>query len=71
MSGQWIMYDNGGWDFKLDNDRMGMTAYAKFISDVDNLKHRIIEAYDLVGTPVFVELSYCLVTTDLVVTSER
>lgn len=23
MAGRWIMYCNGYWDFKIDNDRMG------------------------------------------------
>ena len=23
MAGRWIMYDNGGWDFKINNERMG------------------------------------------------
>ncbi|CAN7000112.1 unnamed protein product [Brassica rapa subsp. trilocularis] len=23
ISGRWIMYDTGDWDFKLDSDRMG------------------------------------------------
>lgn len=60
MSGQWIMYDNGDWNFKFDNDRMGRAVNAKFISSVENLKHKIIEAYSLVEMSVFVEMSYWL-----------
>ncbi|CAF1704003.1 unnamed protein product [Brassica napus] len=28
ISGRWIMYDTGDWDFKLDSDRMGRAVYA-------------------------------------------
>lgn len=64
------MYDNGDWDFKIDNDRMERALDVKFISDVDKLKHIIIEEYDLVGTSVFVELSYWFCHAESGVTGE-
>ncbi|CAG7865464.1 unnamed protein product [Brassica rapa] len=50
ISGRWIMYDTGDWDFKLDSDRMGRAVYAKLITSVEALKRAIIESYGLVGT---------------------
>ncbi|CAF1707936.1 unnamed protein product, partial [Brassica napus] len=38
MVGRWIMYDNGAWDFKIDNDRMGRTVDYSKIKGVDGLK---------------------------------
>ncbi|CAN6859671.1 unnamed protein product, partial [Brassica oleracea] len=38
MAGRWIMYDNGAWDFKIDNDRMGRTVDCSKIKGVDGLK---------------------------------
>ncbi|KAF3543632.1 hypothetical protein DY000_02004223 [Brassica cretica] len=49
ISGRWIMYDTGDWDFKLDSDRMGRAVYAKLITSVEDLKRAIIESYGLVG----------------------
>ncbi|KAH0883574.1 hypothetical protein HID58_059670 [Brassica napus] len=60
ISGRWIMYDTGDWDFKLDSDRMGRAVYAKLITSVEDLKRAIIESYGLVGMYVAVEMSYWL-----------
>ncbi|KAL0682121.1 hypothetical protein Bca4012_048968 [Brassica carinata] len=60
ISGRWIMYDTGDWDFKLDSDRMARTVYAKLITSVEDLKRAIIESYGLVGKSVAVEMSYWL-----------
>ncbi|CAG7897165.1 unnamed protein product [Brassica rapa] len=60
ISGRWIMYDTGDWDFKLDSDRMGRAVYAKLITSVEDLKEAIIESYGLVGMSVAVEMSYWL-----------
>ncbi|CAN6930000.1 unnamed protein product, partial [Brassica oleracea var. botrytis] len=60
ISGRWIMYDTGDWDFKLDSDRMGRAVYAKLIIFVEDLKRAIIESYGLVGMFVAVEMSYWL-----------
>ncbi|CAN6871720.1 unnamed protein product, partial [Brassica oleracea] len=38
MAGRWIMYDNGAWYFKIDNDRMGRTVDCSKIKGVDGLK---------------------------------
>ncbi|CAN6906243.1 unnamed protein product, partial [Brassica oleracea] len=38
MAGRWIMYENGAWDFKIDNDRMGRTVDCSKIKGVDRLK---------------------------------
>ncbi|CAN6822377.1 unnamed protein product, partial [Brassica oleracea] len=38
MVERWIMYDNGAWDFKIDNDRMGRTVDYSKIKGVDGLK---------------------------------
>ncbi|KAL0716477.1 hypothetical protein Bca4012_065799 [Brassica carinata] len=60
ISGRWIMYDTGDWDFKLDSDRMGRAVYAKLITSVEDLKRAIIESYGLVGMSVVAEMSYWL-----------
>ncbi|CAN6920962.1 unnamed protein product [Brassica oleracea] len=60
ISGRWIMYDTGDWDFKLDSDRMGRAVYAKLITSVEDLKRAIIESYGLVGMSIAVEMSYWL-----------
>ncbi|KAL0898997.1 hypothetical protein Bca101_082958 [Brassica carinata] len=60
ISGRWIMYDTGDWDFKLDSDRMGRAIYAKLITSVEDLKRAIIESYGLVGMFVVIEMSYWL-----------
>ncbi|KAL0863737.1 hypothetical protein Bca101_042855 [Brassica carinata] len=60
ISGRWIMYDTGDWDFKLDSDRMGRAVYAKLITSVEDLKQTIIESYGLVGMSVVAEMSYWL-----------
>ncbi|WZZ08325.1 hypothetical protein YC2023_094246 [Brassica napus] len=60
ISGRWIMYDTGDWDFKLDSDRMGRAVYVKLITSVEDLKEAIIESYGLVGMSVTVEMSYWL-----------
>ncbi|KAJ4910332.1 Uncharacterized protein Rs2_04953 [Raphanus sativus] len=58
ISGRWIMYDTGDWDFKLDSERMGRVIYAKLISSVEDLKRIIMESYGLVGKSFVVEMSY-------------
>ncbi|CAN6816234.1 unnamed protein product [Brassica oleracea] len=60
ISGRWIMYDTGDWDFKIDSDRMGRAVYAKLITSVEDLKRAIIESYGLVGMSVVVEMTYWL-----------
>ncbi|CAN6875589.1 unnamed protein product [Brassica oleracea] len=60
ISGRWIMYDTGDWDFKLDSDRMERAVYAKLITSVEDLKRAIIESYGPVGMSVAVEMSYWL-----------
>ncbi|CAF2073970.1 unnamed protein product [Brassica napus] len=60
ISGRWIMYDTGDWDFKLDSDRMGRAVYAKLITSVEDLKRAIIESYGLVRMSIAVEMSYWL-----------
>ncbi|KAL0715454.1 hypothetical protein Bca4012_064776 [Brassica carinata] len=60
ISGRWIMYDTGDWDFKLDSDRMGRSVYAKLITSVEDLKRAIIYSYGLVGMSVVAEMSYWL-----------
>ncbi|CAN6984289.1 unnamed protein product, partial [Brassica oleracea var. botrytis] len=44
MAGRWIMYDNGAWDFKIDNDKMGRTVDCSKIKGVDGLKEIQITA---------------------------
>ncbi|KAF2585610.1 hypothetical protein F2Q70_00036494 [Brassica cretica] len=45
MAGRWIMYDNGGWDFKIDNERMGRAVDFLQIKGVNGLKDSILAAY--------------------------
>ncbi|KAF3507305.1 hypothetical protein F2Q69_00008447 [Brassica cretica] len=45
MAGRWIMYDNGGWDFKIDNERMGRAVDFSQIKGVNGLKDSILAAY--------------------------
>ncbi|KAG5384361.1 hypothetical protein IGI04_035831 [Brassica rapa subsp. trilocularis] len=71
ISGRWIMYDTGDWDFKLDSDRMGKAVYAKLITSVEALKRAIIESYGLVGMSVAVEMSYWLREHGSCVVGER
>ena len=47
MAGRWIMYENGAWDFKIDNDRMGRTVDCSKIKGVDGLKESIYAEYCL------------------------
>ncbi|KAG2263980.1 hypothetical protein Bca52824_071059 [Brassica carinata] len=44
ISGRWIMYDTGDWDFKLDSDRMGRAVYLEVDNFVEDLKRAIIES---------------------------
>ncbi|WZZ58257.1 hypothetical protein YC2023_058364 [Brassica napus] len=60
MAGRWIMYDNGAWDFKIDNDRMGRTVDCSKIKGVDGLKESIYAEYCLLGREISAEMSYCL-----------
>ncbi|KAL0678937.1 hypothetical protein Bca4012_006918 [Brassica carinata] len=46
MAGRWIMYDNGGWDFKIDNERMGRAVNFSQIKGVNGLKDSILAAYE-------------------------
>ncbi|CAN6819353.1 unnamed protein product [Brassica oleracea] len=71
ISGRWIMYDTGDWDFKLDSDRMGRAVYAKLITSVEDLKRAIIESYGLVGMSVAIEMSYWLGEHGSCVVGER
>ncbi|CAN6924116.1 unnamed protein product, partial [Brassica oleracea] len=57
MAGRWIQYDNGDWDFKIDNDRMGRAIDVELITGVDMLKQKNIEEYGLIGASLMVELS--------------
>ncbi|WZZ48976.1 hypothetical protein YC2023_049083 [Brassica napus] len=34
MAGRWMIYDNGAWDFKIDNDRMGIAVDCSSIKGV-------------------------------------
>ncbi|CAN7016910.1 unnamed protein product [Brassica oleracea var. botrytis] len=38
MAGRWIMFDNGAWDFKIDNDRMGRAVDSSRIRGAKELK---------------------------------
>ena len=42
MAGRWIRYDNGAWDFKIDNDRMGRAVDCSTIKGVCGLKDSIL-----------------------------
>ncbi|CAN7076542.1 unnamed protein product [Brassica oleracea var. botrytis] len=60
MAGRWIMFDNGAWDFKIDNDRMGRAVDTSRIRGAEELKTCIVAAYGLLGKEVLVEMSYWL-----------
>ncbi|WZZ45181.1 hypothetical protein YC2023_041440 [Brassica napus] len=60
MAGRWIMYDNGAWDFKIDNDKMGRTVDCSKIKGVDGLKESIYAEYCLLGREILAEMSYWL-----------
>ncbi|KAF3511776.1 hypothetical protein F2Q69_00006369 [Brassica cretica] len=60
MAGRWIMYENGVWDFKIDNDRMGRTVDCSKIKGVDGLKESIYAEYCLLGREILAEMSYRL-----------
>ncbi|KAL0655381.1 hypothetical protein Bca4012_075965 [Brassica carinata] len=47
MAGRWIMFDNGAWNFKIDNDRMGRTVDTSRIRGAEELKTCIVAAYGL------------------------
>ncbi|WZZ48985.1 hypothetical protein YC2023_049092 [Brassica napus] len=61
MAGRWIMYDNGAWDFKIDNDRMGSAVDCSSIKGVCGLKDSILDAYGLLGREIEVEMCYWLI----------
>ncbi|KAL0666455.1 hypothetical protein Bca4012_029159 [Brassica carinata] len=61
MAGRWIMYDNGAWDFKIDNDRMGSAVDCSSIKGVCRLKDSILDAYGLLGREIEVEMCYWLI----------
>ncbi|CAN7065941.1 unnamed protein product [Brassica rapa subsp. trilocularis] len=60
MAGRWIMFDNGAWDFKIDNDRMGRAVDSSRIRGAEELKTCILAAYGLLGREVSAEMSYWL-----------
>uniref|UniRef100_A0A0D3AD55 Uncharacterized protein n=1 Tax=Brassica oleracea var. oleracea TaxID=109376 RepID=A0A0D3AD55_BRAOL len=60
MAGRWIMFDNGAWDFKIDNDRMGRAVDSSRIRGAEELKTCIVAAYGLLGKEVLAEMSYWL-----------
>ncbi|KAF2580386.1 hypothetical protein F2Q68_00005492 [Brassica cretica] len=64
MAGRWIMYDNGAWDFKIDNDRMGRAVDCYSIKSVCGLKDSILAAYGLLGREIEVEMCYWLIDGD-------
>ncbi|KAF2572464.1 hypothetical protein F2Q70_00005050 [Brassica cretica] len=64
MAGPWIMYDNGAWDFKIDNDRMGRAVDCSTIKGVYGLKDSILAAYGLLGREIEVEMCYWLIDGD-------
>ncbi|KAL0885723.1 hypothetical protein Bca101_009706 [Brassica carinata] len=60
MARRWIIYDNGFWDFKIDNDRMGRTVDSSGITVVDGLKESILAEYGLSGREISNEMCYWL-----------
>ncbi|CDY52195.1 BnaCnng22080D [Brassica napus] len=60
MAGRWIMFDNGAWDFKIDNDKMGRAVDSSRIRGDEELKTCIVAAYGLLGREVLAEMSYWL-----------
>ncbi|KAF3552225.1 hypothetical protein DY000_02008383 [Brassica cretica] len=64
MAGRWIMYDNGAWDFKIDNDRIGRAVDCYSIKGVCGLKDSILAAYGLLGREIEVEMCYWLIDGD-------
>ncbi|CAF1894435.1 unnamed protein product [Brassica napus] len=60
MAGRWIMFDNGAWDFKIDNDKMGRAVDSSRIRGAEELKTCIVAAYGLLGREVLAEMSYWL-----------
>ena len=61
MAGRWIMYDNGGWDFKIDNERMAKAVDFSQIKGVNGLKDSILASYGLLGRDLEVEMCYWLI----------
>ncbi|KAF3590182.1 hypothetical protein DY000_02021093 [Brassica cretica] len=64
MTGRWTMHDNGAWDFKIDNDRMGKAVDCSTIKGVYGLKDSILAAYGLLGREIEVEMWYWLIDGD-------
>ncbi|KAL0655599.1 hypothetical protein Bca4012_076183 [Brassica carinata] len=60
MAGRWIMFDNGAWDFKIDNDRIGRAVESSRIRGAEELKTCILAAYGLLGREVSAKMSYWL-----------
>nr|VDD33856.1 unnamed protein product [Brassica oleracea] len=54
------MFDNGAWDFKIDNDKMGRAVDSSRIRGAEELKTCIVAAYGLLGREVLAEMSYWL-----------
>ncbi|CAF1859324.1 unnamed protein product [Brassica napus] len=44
MAGRWIMFDNGAWDFKIDNDRMGRAVDSSRIRDSNGQRFQDFKA---------------------------
>ncbi|KAL0683636.1 hypothetical protein Bca4012_050484 [Brassica carinata] len=61
MAGRWIMYDNGGCDFKIDNERIGRAVDFSQIKGINGLKDSILAAYGLLGRDIEVEMFYWLI----------
>ncbi|WZZ33893.1 hypothetical protein YC2023_017294 [Brassica napus] len=61
MAGRWIMYDNGGCDFKIDNERIGRAVDFLQIKGINGLKDSILAAYGLLGRDIEVEMFYWLI----------
>ncbi|CAN6862618.1 unnamed protein product, partial [Brassica oleracea] len=61
MAGRWIIYDNGGWDFKIDNERMGRAVDFSQSRGVNCLKDSILASYGLLGRDLEVEMCYWLI----------
>ena len=64
MAGRWMIYDNCAWDFKIDNDRMGIAVDCSSIKGVCGLKDSILAAYGLLGREIEVEMCYWLIDGD-------
>ncbi|KAL0723234.1 hypothetical protein Bca4012_037833 [Brassica carinata] len=79
MAGRWIMYDNGAWDFKIDNDRMGRAVDSSVIRGTapveieTNKDFRIFKALHRADKSVnlFVTFRECVAGEMIYLRSER